>query len=222
MLECIVDQAITLSRIGISPLWVSLIVLHRNTERVLGIQEKKRYQALVGSVLYLMHATRPDLAYGVIRLSQYAARPRLSHWEGLLRILHYLKRTMKAVLTLESTSTHPSGHTEQLIGYFDAAHADRPDRRSTCGYLFLWNRSLISWCSKVQRTVALSATEAEYMSGTEATKEALWIKSLLTQLCNTPIQCTLRGDNQGTIAFATNPVYLPSTGQTYRLPAEIH
>ena len=84
-----------------------------------------------------------------------------------------------------------------LVGYFDAAHADTASRRSTCGYLFLWDGSPISWCSRVQQTVALSTTEAEFMAGTEATKEAVWIMALLEQLCTKPVTCTLRGDNQG-------------------------
>ena len=55
--------------------------------------------------------------------------------------------------------------------------------------------------------VALSTTEAEFMAGTEATKEAVWIMALLEQLCTKPVTCTLRGDNQGSLALAANPVY---------------
>ena len=50
-------------------------------------RHKKKYQALVGSLLYLMHAPRPDIAYTVIRLSQYSASPRSPHWDGLKRVL---------------------------------------------------------------------------------------------------------------------------------------
>ena len=152
-------------------------------------RNKKKYQALVGSLLYLMHATRPDIAYTIIRLSQYSAYPRSPHWDGLKRVLRYLKATKDAVLALGGGTKGNS-----LVGYFDAAHADNASRRSTCGYLFLWDGYPISWCSKVQRTVALSTTEAEFMAGTEATKEAVWIMALLGQLC-TPVTCTLRGDN---------------------------
>ena len=166
-------------------------------------RNKKRYQALVGSLLYLMHATRPDIAYTIIRLSQYSAYPRSPHWDGLKRVLRYLKGTKDAVLALGGGGAM----NNLLVGYFDAAHADTVSRRSTCGYLFLWDGSPISWCSRVQRTVALSTTEAEFMAGTEATKEAVWIMALLEQLCNKPVTCTLRGDNQGSLALAANPVY---------------
>ena len=67
----------------------------------------------------------------------------------------------------------------------------------------------------VQRTVALSTTEAEYMAGTEATKEAIWILSLLSQICaNKTIKCILRGDNQGSLALVSNPIFHQSVGST--------
>lgn len=181
-----------------------------NISDLLNDHNKRRYQALVGSLLYLMHATRPDLAYSIIRLSQYSAHPRSCHWEGLMRILRYLKRTKGAALVLGTPSNGNviDSSQEILVGYFDAAHADTVNRRSTCEYFFLWNGSPISWCSRVQRTVALSTTEAEYMSGTEATKEAVWIRGLLSQICtDRPIKCVLRGDNQGSLALATNPIF---------------
>ena len=98
-----------------------------------------------------MHSTRPDLAYGVIKLSQYASRPREIHWQGLKRILRYLKGTIKAVLTLGRPCTMETDMG--VIGYFDAAHADNVNWRSTCGYIFPLDGSPISWSPKIQRTV---------------------------------------------------------------------
>ena len=66
-----------------------------------------------------------------------------------------------------------------LVGYFDSAHADTATKRSTCGYLFTLYGGIISWSTKVQRTIALSSTEAEYMAGTEATREAVWLKRIV-------------------------------------------
>lgn len=165
---------------------------------------KTKFQAGIGSLLYLMHGTRPDLAYTVIRLSQYSARPRKVHMEGLKRILRYVRGTMDANLALGRLSD------VDLVGYFDAAHADTSSRKSTCGYVFLLYGSLIAWLSKVQRTVALSTTEAEYMAGTEATREAVWIKGITDAIFGTiPIvwPILLKGDNQGSLALAQNPTY---------------
>lgn len=178
---------------------------------------QRRYQALIGSLLYLMHATRPDLAFTVIRLSQFAAHPRECHWLALKRVLRYLKGTSSAVLTLGDLSTtgtsSKSVDNSGLVGYFDVAHADHTDCRSTCGYVFLFFGSPVSWASRVQRTVALSTTEAELMAGTEAAREAIWIKSLTDSLfllnpsSSASLTCELRGDNQGALALAVNSVF---------------
>ena len=165
----------------------------------------QKYQALVGSLLYLMHGTRPDLAFPVIKLSQYSSKPRDIHWHALKQILRYLKGTKDAVLRLGSDSALVSSEAD-VVGYFDSAHADNVDRRSTCGYVFLLRGSPISWSTRIQRTIALSTTEAELMAGTEATRELLWIKSLIDEIYG-PLSYELRGDNQGSLALATNPVY---------------
>lgn len=68
-------------------------------------------------------------------------------------------------------------------GFTDADWAgDQDTRRSTSGFIFNVGSGTISWSSKRQPTVALSTCEAEYMGQTEATKEAVWLKSLLKEL----------------------------------------
>ena len=57
--------------------------LDETTSPLLDEAGKKRFQAAVGSISYLMHATRPDIAYTIIRLSQYASQPRSIHWDGI-------------------------------------------------------------------------------------------------------------------------------------------
>ena len=175
-------------------------------------QETKHYQRLVGCLLYVMHGTRSDIAYPVIRLSQHVAHPTFDQWLALKRILRYLKGTAFVQVCLghhdnAAESDNFSFHAE-LIGFFDAAYADSTNRRSTSGYLFKLFGSPISWSSKVQRTIALSTTEAEFMATTEAAKECLWIISVATQLgwgIQRPIK--LFGDNQGANALTRNPEY---------------
>lgn len=79
-------------------------------------------------------------------------------------------------------------------------------------YIFLWNGALISWSSLAQRTVALSTTEAEFMAGTEATKEAVWIEALLEQVCHRPANCVLKGDN---VHRLCRQLRLPPKHKTY-------
>ena len=121
--------------------------------------DKKTYQSLIGSVMFLMLATRPDLAYSISSLSRYNANPKSAHLAAAKRILRYVKGTKEAGLTL-------GGSSLELKGYADAAFADDDATgRSTCGYVFMLGNGAISWASKRQPLVALSTTEAEYIGG---------------------------------------------------------
>ena len=166
--------------------------------------ERKLYQRLIGCLLYIMHGIRPDLAYSIIRLSQYAAAPMQDHWLALKRLLWYLKGISTVTLCLGRHDDQP--HPSELTGYFDAAHGDYTKRRSTGGYIFLRCGSPILWACKVQRTVAVSTTEAEYTAATESAKECLWICSVAPELGRMlPRLIKLYGDNQGTNSLTCNP-----------------
>jgi hypothetical protein len=64
---------------------------------------------------------------------------------------------------------------DALMGYFDSIFGgDLDKRRSFTGYIFFTlGDSVISWKSQLQVTIALSSTEAEYMTITETIKEAI-------------------------------------------------
>ena len=70
-----------------------------------------------------------------------------------------------------------------LAGYTDADMAgDMDSRKSTSGYLITFAGGAVSWQSKLQKCVALSTTEAEFIAATEARKELLWMKKFLKEL----------------------------------------
>jgi hypothetical protein len=70
----------------------------------------------------------------------------------------------------------------------------------------------ISWSSKKQTTVALSSTEAEYIAASNAGKEAVWLRRLLTNLGIDSSQPTiLHVDNQSAIAISKNPEFHDQT-----------
>jgi hypothetical protein len=80
---------------------------------------------------------------------------------------------------LKGTSTHAlcfGGSNTILQGYVDSYMAgDKDSRRSTTRYFFTIGGTTISWISKLQKVVALSTTEAEYVVATEASKEMIWL-----------------------------------------------
>jgi hypothetical protein len=169
-------------------------------------EEMKTYPYLsaVGSLMYLMVGTRPDLAYPISVLSQYSSRYTKFHWEGVTRMFRYLQHTKDLVLRYDGNDPN-----ELLHGYSDSDWGgDRETRRSTTGYVFIYAGGAVSWKSRRQVTVAASTVEAEYMALGDATKEALWLRSLFYEL---NIQKRLYPtrvlvDNEGSVSLATNPL----------------
>jgi len=148
-----------------------------------------------------MLETRPDLAYPVGLLGQFASDPSKTHWEGVLSVLKYLKHTSDLGITY-------SGGSDQLDGFSaDFATSDPDRRRVTSGYIFrLWGGA-ISWQSKKQPSVSLATGDAEYVALAQAARELMWLRSKTSELgfaSNTAI--TLYGDNQASIAIARNPL----------------
>jgi len=122
----------------------------------------KEYQSfkLVGSLIYLMLSTCPDLAFTISTLSKFASAPLPIHLAAAKRVLRYLKATKTLALSFSSEQRNA-----ELVGFSDSDWGDdRDDRKSTSGYVFTMGGTAISWKSKKQGVVALSSTEAEYTS----------------------------------------------------------
>ena len=139
---------------------------------------RKDYQAAIGSLNYAMIASRPDICFAVGTLSQFMSNPSLDHRQGMKRIFRYLKGTLDNCLAFDANDANL-----ELQGYSDANWAgDVYSKRSTSGYIFQLAGSTVSWGSKRQSVVALSTTEAEYISISAATQEAIWLRRLMKSL----------------------------------------
>ena len=162
----------------------------------------RHFQVLIGCLMYLQIGTRPDIAFAVSRLAQYAANPSPQHYKLAQYILGYLAGTKDMCICYNGVMG------EGLHGYSDSSLGDQTDdRHSTSGYVFLLAGGAISWSSRKQKTVAQNTTEAEYMAMTDAANQAAWYRSFLEELQYTvdePIP--LHGDNKGAIDLALNPV----------------
>ena len=164
----------------------------------------KLYLEIVGSLIYLMTCTRPDLCYVVTYLSQHLSKPMKSHYGMAKQVLRYLKGTHNRCLKFVK------GTQLKLVGYSDSDWAMSDDRRSISGYAFKLcdESSLISWKSRKQSIVALSSCEAEYVALATATQEAKFLRQLFADLmCHPCKNVCIYVDNQGTIALANNPVH---------------
>ena len=166
--------------------------------------DSKEYRHLIGQLLYVSVATRPDIAFAMGLLGRFASKPTKKHLKLAWKVVAYLNSTANYQLTYRQGSG-----LIKLTGYSDSDWAsDKTDRRSVTGYMFSIGEAPISWRSKKQRTVALSSTEAEYMASTQATKEAVWLRHLLAELGYPQDGPTIiQEDNQGAIAITCNPCH---------------
>ncbi|CAL4097853.1 unnamed protein product, partial [Meganyctiphanes norvegica] len=168
------------------------------------LENRTLYQELVGSLLYLMTGTRPDLSFIVTLLSRFMHKPTKTHMNLAQGVLRYLRNTMHYDLK------YVRGNNLSIIGYSDSDYANSSDSVSVSGYAFKLNdnSALISWRSAKQNLVASSTCEAEYIAMHEAGKEALFLRELFAEITNNPLRpACIWADNQGAINLAHHPTY---------------
>lgn len=163
---------------------------------------KQPYKELIGCLSYLMLSTRPDIAAAVNTFSRYQAAPTDKHWSHLKRVLRYLKGTRDYGLVYRRRAD-----SSPLIGYADADWGnDGEDRRSISGFTFKIHDATVSWTTRKQNTVALSSTEAEYVSLSQAACEAIWLRNVLQEFGVDISEPTrIFEDNQSCIRIAEEP-----------------
>jgi len=161
------------------------------------------YREAVGSIMYLMVGTRPDLASAIGLVSRFLENPSSDHVNAVKRILRYIKGTLDFCLE------YKVGSSLNLKGYVDSDWGGcQTTRRSTQAYVFLLGDNTISWKSKRQTSVALSSTEAEYMGACFASKEAVWLRRMLQELgVEVAAPIIVYTDNQSSIQLINNPVH---------------
>ena len=169
--------------------------------------DKQVYQSLIGSLMYAALGTRPDISFAVAALSKYNSSPLTTHMTAAIRVLRYLKTTAHFRLHFENSGP-------LLDGFTDSDWAGcRATRKSVGGHIFLIGGSPVSWQAKGQTVVALSTLEAELIACSDGTREALWLKRLLSDLgaigsgYSVPIHC----DNQGALKLIHSGVFKAKT-----------
>ncbi|KAJ9546970.1 hypothetical protein OSB04_019513 [Centaurea solstitialis] len=122
------------------------------------------YASAIGSIMYAMLCTRPDVAYS---------------------------------------------DEISVTGYTDASfQTDKDDFKSQSGYVFTLNGGAISWKSSKQDTIVDSTTEAEYIAASDAAKEAVWLRTFISDLrvvasISRPVD--IYCDNSGAVTQAKEP-----------------
>ncbi|TYK27612.1 gag/pol protein [Cucumis melo var. makuwa] len=140
------------------------------------------YASAIGSLMYAMLCTKPDICYSVGIVSRYQSNLGRDHWTTVKNILKYPRRTKDYMLVYGSKDLILTGYT---VSDFQT---DRDARKSTSGSVFTLNEGAVVWRSIKQSCIA----------NCEAAKEAIWLKKFLTDLEVVPnmyLPITLYCDN---------------------------
>lgn len=148
------------------------------------------YGKVIGSVMYLMNCTRPDIAYVVSRLSRYTHNPSYDHWFNFCYI--------DSPCVLEA--------------YCDASLiSDNDEVNSTSGFVFTLGGGAVAWKSTKHTCIARSMTmESELIDIELAGQEADWLRNLLADIPIIRRPCpsmSMRYDSQAAIDVAMNALY---------------
>ncbi|KAI1668818.1 hypothetical protein L13192_06277 [Pyrenophora tritici-repentis] len=170
--------------------------------------DSTQYSQIIGSLMYAMVFTRPDIAFVLGRLAQYMRDPVEMHGTALKNLMRYLRSTVKQKIRFG-----PGGDHQNEFGiYTDADWAsDKTDRKSMSGGVGMFYGGPFSWAAKKQKSVATSSAESEYISQAMYAKQGQWAAQVLRDLGlhqyvnENGITVQMYGDNQGAIALVKNP-----------------
>ncbi|GKB29982.1 zinc finger, CCHC-type containing protein [Tanacetum coccineum] len=166
--------------------------------------DQLEYSRAIGSLVYAMTSTRPDIAYAVGRLSRFTSNPSRQHWPAITKVFKYLKGTMNYGLSYV-------GYPSVLEGYSDASWINHVEDSSfTKGWVFLLRGGAISWASKKQTCITGSTMESEFVALVVVGKEAEWLRNLIHEISIWPKPITLISihcDSAATLAKAYSQMY---------------
>jgi len=176
----------------------------------LEMKMKFNYRQALGEILYAMVTCRPDLSISVTKLSHYSQNPAEIHYVALKNVFRYLRSTRKdglifwrrtplhqtqiklillptlysdAIVQQELIKDEKSMEEHQMIAYVDSDWAgDTSYRRSATCIAVIFAGAVIAYKSRIQKTVALSSTEAEFTATCDAGKPILCLRTILDEM----------------------------------------
>ena len=177
------------------------------------------YRSAVGSLLYLIKYSRPDIANSVRELAKCMDKATVAAYKEMKRLMNFVIQTKHYGLLVKPI-VQENDHWD-LIVYSDSDWAgDKECRRSVTGFIIYFLGAPIFWKSRLQKTVSLSSTEAEYYALSEAAKEVKFIIMVLQSIGIEPtLPVIMHVDNVGAIFMAEN---MSATARTRHVDARYH
>lgn len=177
------------------------------------LMAKIPYREVVGKLLYLAIASRPDISLAVGILCRYLEKPGPKHWAAVKHLLRYIKSTR-----LLKLHYGPSEVDAPFVTHCDADLGGNPDNsRSTAGYCISVGSGVVMWGSRLQRHTSLSSTESEYTTASATGCELMWMRYFFEEIgYNMSKPSTLWMDNASAIQVAKNPEHVSTMKHVHR------
>ncbi len=196
----------TLAKVGKEP--------SKDTEDTNVEVDLTEYKSGVGALLYAMKTTRPDIANAVRLLSKHMDKAKSFHMDGMYRVMQYLIGTKALGITYDNK------RKMELEAYVDSDYAgDTHERKSTSGYVVMLGGGAIQWKSKLQDTVSLSSSEAEYKALSTCAAEISYLKRVLSDVGFIQNTVKMYEDNIGAMKLAES---WESTRRTKHIDIRFH
>jgi hypothetical protein len=181
---------------------------------------------MIGKLNYLAQTTRPDIMYAMHQLTKYSSNPREPHEDATLYLIRYLKKTRD--IGLKFTPDPDKGFKCYCDANFSGlwkkqfARCDPSTSKSRSGWVVFYAGCPIIWasCLQTQTQVALSTTEAEYITMSQSLRDVLPIMFFIQEMkekgfqviCTQPyVYCKVFEDNSGALELARLPKLRPRT-----------
>ena len=141
----------------------------------------RRFREICGALRWLEQCTRPDISAALSELCKVQANPGEKHVAASEHLMRYVTTTKDHGILYGGPMTDKSDGP--CIGYVDSDWGGDPDTyHSRGGYVFTSWQSPVSWSSYKMKSVAASSCESEYMSAAHATRQAIWLRYLFSDL----------------------------------------
>ena len=204
-----------LQRFGLSEANPTVIPMASDTritpatpEEVVPVVLIRQMQAMVGSLIYVEQATRPDISFAVSQVARVMGAPTTIHMGLVKQILRYLSGTKTLGLTYGPPlpSTLIPGFQSSLATYADASLGGPHTKgKSTTGVLVCHHGSPVMWTSHMQSVVALSTFESEFMATATGVQYTLYTRNAYAELLFPQIDPTkVYSDNQPNVDAVNN------------------
>lgn len=175
---------------------------------------RKKFMELVGCLLYISTACRPDISTITNMLASQMANPDQHHLAMAEDVLCYLYHSRDKGLVFRRTGVQGKSHISKiksmlLKGYFDSDYAADASRKSRSGVVMFYNDNLVSWMSHLQTMIAQSVFEAETIAGNEGYRIVRYLRKIVADITRSkaPMMIDLFGDNERSIECAISGTY---------------